>query len=725
MEEYYSGLCYRCNQSLAIGRGRWLLLAAPLVAILAGCSNNPYPLDEANSNIRYAALGEDPKTLDPNVCYDESAGSVLANVCDTFLQYHYLKRNPLVLIPSMGARMPDRKPYTFTEQVAQTDPAGQPMLDRAGKPVVQGILRHGEIWTFTLKPGLRYGDDPCFPGGKGREVLAADFVYSLKRMADPTVGCPILSYLVPHIIGLQEFADAQIPKLVAAKQAHKQYTCDFSTPVAGLQVDPANPYVFRIILRDAYPEMKYLMAMTLTAPVPHEAVEFYNRDGQNGMRKHPVGAGPYRLVEWTEKQRLILEQNPYFKGETYPVQGAPGDLEAGLLEDAGKPLPLTPKIVFTIVKNSLVGWNLFQQGYMDSWGVPHESFEQVITRQGTLSEEMKSRGIRLDTVNGMDVSYFAFNMEDPVVGGYTDKKRKLRQAISLAFNTGEYLDLMTHGLGVPAQGPLPPGVFGYEPGYKNPYRQTLPDGETNLVKAKLLLSEAGYPDGIDASTGKPLEIFYDDAASTPEGLQASGLVIRQLQQLGIKINERSSTYAVFMQRVDKGQFQLMSFGWVADYPDPENFFLLFYGPNKGPGPNAARYSNPEFDRLYDKMVAMDDTPDRLAIIRKMRTILQEDCPWIDDSHSVDPVLRYNWLKNAKSHPVALNTAKYLRIDYRLRARMRAQWNQPRYDIIAEFLAALILGTVPAILTVRHRRRTSVRMLGRTLARGTGKGPRIL
>lgn len=691
-------------------------LVLALALTLAGCTNNPYPQADENANIIYTALGEDPKTLDPSVSYTVADQEVLMNICETFLQYHYLKRNPFQLIPSLGARMPTRQPYTFTELAPQKDKDGKPITDKQGKPVLRPTVQHGEIWTFTVRPHIHYADNPCFPGGEGREVMAADFVYSFKRMADPAVNCPILNYLLPHVVGLQEFNDNEVKAAAKAKGSVRKHTADLGVPVSGVRVDSKDPYTFHITLRDPYPQLQNVMAMSFTAPIPHEAVEYYDGGPHGQFRQHPVGAGPYYLAEWSEKARIVLKRNPNFNFERYPTEGQPGDKEKGLLADAGKPLPFADEIVMSIIKEDIPGWNLFLQGYMDAWGVPKDAFDKVITRGGGLTEDMKAKGISLSTSPGLETSYIGFNMEDSVVGGYTEKKRKLRQAISLAFNSPEYIELVANGRGIPAQGPLPPGIFGYDPTYKNPYCQW------NLARAKQLLTEAGYPDGIDPATHAPLEIRYIDTATSAEDRQANGLVIRQLERLHIHIVEQESMYSVFQDKVSNGQFQMMPFGWVADYPDPENFFLLFYTANKAPdGANDARYSNPQFDRLYRQMASMENSPARLKIIQQMRAILQEDCPWVYKDHPLGYSLRYDWVKNAVSHPVAMNTTKYHRIDYQERARKRAEWNHPAYGIVATVFGIFILVSLPAIVARRRQKYLSARAARQTLVSRPGFG----
>lgn len=655
-----------------------LLFVSAVAFLAAGCSNNPYPPEDSRRPILYRSLSDDPKTLDPSVSYVVTEGRILSVIYNSYFQYHYLKQNPLKLDLALGAVMPTRRPASA-------------WVMEGGKKV----SRTGELWSFRLKPGIRFQDDPCFPGGRGREVVAADIIYSFKRMADPKVPCPVFSFFEDKLVGLKEYHDHQRQLSVQQKPA------DYSFPIEGLQRDPNDRYAFRILLNQPYPQLRYLMAMNFTAPIPHEAVKYYGSD----FRRHPVGCGPFALAEWTPKLRLVLRRNPNFRAEFYPGEGDPGDREAGLLADAGKRLPLAESVVYTILKEDITGWNLFLQGYMDSWGVPQESFTQVVSRQGTLTPRMIARGIRLDRTREPNIEYYAFNMHDSVVGGYTPQKRKLRQAISMAIDVQSELDLFNSGLGTPAQFLIPPGIFGYEKEYRNPHRQY------NVAAAKRLLAEAGYPDGIDARTGERLTLYFDTAATTAAGRQSVLFLMKQFDRIGIRLVPRVWRFEVWQDRVDRGQFQFIRYGWLADYPDPENFVFLLYGPNRRPGPNSAAYDNPKYNRLFEQMRSMDDGPARLEIIRKMRAIAVEDCPWVFASHGEDLVLHYDWLRNVKLQPVALDSAKYVAVDSEKRARLWEAWNRPNYWPILALGAFLIAGSLPAAVTVRSRRSRRLRRSG--------------
>jgi len=653
-------------------------IAAVLAGILlAGCSNNPYPPGETARKVLYRAISDDPRTLDPSVSYTVSEGAIIDVIYPAYFRYHYLKRAPFVLELNLGAQQPVRTPCTFTEM-------------RNGKRVV----RRGELWTFRIRRGVRFQDDPCFPHGKGREVTAADIIYSFRRMADPSVPCPVRSFFQDKVVGMDEYVASNVRRMQRGQPA------DYHRPVQGLQLDPHDPYTFRILLNQPYPQLRYLMAMHFTTPQAHEAVEYY---GAAGLARHPVGCGPFVLAEYKPRQRIVLRKNPSRYPEYYPTEGASGDREAGLLADAGRQLPLVDEVVYTYIREDITGWNLFLQGYQDSWGVTQTNYQQVMSRQGELSPEMRRRGIRMFRDVSPNIMYFAFNMRDPVFGGYTPQKRKLRQAISLAIDANAFIDLFSQGMGRPAQFLIPPGIFGYDPAYRNPYRQYNPQ------RAKQLLAEAGYPGGIDPKTGERLVLHYDNAATTAAGRQFVSLVQKQIEAIGIKVESRSYRDLVWQQRVDNGEFQFINYGWLADYPDPENFVFLLYGPNKRPGPNSAAYNSPEYNRLFEQMRAMDDGPQRLAIIKRMRDIAVEDCPWIFLQHDESLGLAYHWLHNIKPHPVANDSAKYLRVDPAERVRAQLAWNKPDFRPPIVLALFMLVTGVPAVRTVRRRRNRRIRV----------------
>jgi ABC-type transport system substrate-binding protein len=468
--------------------------------------------------------------------------------------------------------------------------------------------------------------------------------------------------------------------------------------VEGLVLDSSDPHTLRVRLNQPYPQMRYLMAMHFTTPIPHEAVEHYGKD----FGRHPVGSGAYMLTEYIQKQRITLETNPNRFEEFYPTEGDAGDKEEGYLQDAGKQLPLAEKVVFSYNKEPVTAWNLFQQGYLDATAVRAENNAQILSRPGQLTPEMEAKGVRLRKSATPNIRYFCFNMKDETWGGYSERAKKLRQAVSLCIDSQQFIDLLSQGRGKHADWIVPEGLFGFEEGYKNPY------GQFNVAKAKQLLAEAGYPNGIDPKTGNRLVLDYDVAEGGAAGRQFTGLAERQIEACGVDVKVTSWQPVKWEERVHNGECTFFSYGWLADYPDPENFVFLLYGPNGNGGVNYANYNNPEYNRLFEQMRAMDDGPERLAILQKMRDISVEDCPWIYEEHSEGLGIYYDWLRGNKPHGVANDFLKYYNVDGEKRVRQQALWNQPNYWPLLGLIALTVAVAIPAGQTVKARRNRSIR-----------------
>ena len=661
-----------------------LLCFFGVTAALSGCGNNPYPPRESAGPILFYSKGDDPRTLDPTISYTSAESSIVDAIYPAYFHYNYLKQTPFQLDLEIGATEPVKRLYV-PEALQKKYP------DMFFTKDTKGI---GEEWVFNLRDDLRFADDPCFPAGKGRKVVAADVIYAFRRMADPQVECPVVSFFADKIIGFDKYIAANLARVKNKQKA------DYNAPVEGLYLDPKDPLVFHIRLREAYPQLKYLMAMHFTTPIAREAAEKYGKE----LARHPVGCGQYILSEYLPKRRMALTPNPNRYPAFYPRQGEAGDAEKGWLQDAGKQLPLNKKVVLTSVKESTTGWNMFLQGYLDAYGVTQENFSQVVSRQGQLSPDMKAKGITMRKVVTPSIYYMLFNMTDPVVGGYSPQKRKLRQAISLAIDSQAIINLLSQGQGKSAEYLIPPGLFGYDKNYKNPYRRYDP----KLTRAKQLLKEAGYPGGKDAKSGERLTLYNDNTATTAAGRQFVGLLEKQITALGIKFVSRPARPVVWQERVDKGQWQFIRYGWLADYPDPENFVFLLYGPNKRPGPNHTAYDNPAYNKLFEQMRAMEDSPQRAAIINKMRAISVEDCPIVYLSHDESLALSYDWIHNAKPHPIANDIYQYRRPDGAERAASQVKWNRPIVWPLLVAIALLVVGSIPAAATVQKRRTRRLR-----------------
>lgn len=684
-----------------------LLIFIPLFLLSAcdgGLWNNPYPASDnargdKGQSVYYNVFTERPKHLDPAQAYSENEYIFLAQIYQPPLQYHYLKR-PYTLIPQAASGMPkvvyldkhnrqlpasapaEQVAYSQYEIHLRDDLKYQPHPAFARD--AQGRLEYHGLGKDDISKRYSLND---FPHSGTREVTAADYAYQIKRLVHPAIHTPISGLMGEYIVGLKEYAAT----LRQAQQADPHRFLDVNDYVLeGVQVVDAHTY--RIKVYGKYPQFMYWLAMPFFSPMPVEAERFYAQEGmqQNNITLDwwPVGSGPYYLSENNPNQRMVLTRNPNFAAEVYPAEGETGDREAGLLADAGKPLPLIGKAVFSLEKETIPYWNKFLQGYYDAAGISSDSFDQAVSvsvgGEATVTEEMRAQGISLSTSVATSTMYMGFNFLDATVGGESERARKLRRALAIAIDYEEFISIFANGRGVSAQSPIPPGIFGYREGEAgiNRYVYDWVNGvprRKSIAEAKQLLVEAGYADGLDDKTGQPLVIYLDTTATGVGSKSRLDWLRKQLDKINIQLVPRATDYNRFQDKIRRGDTQMFYFGWNADYPDPENFLFLLHGAQgkvaKG-GENASNYSNPEFDRLFEQMKNMPNSPPRQLIIDRMLEILRRDSPWLWGYHPKDYVLRHSWLHNSKPNKMANNNLKYLRIDAAQRDGLRRQWNQP-------------------------------------------------
>jgi len=311
----------------------------------------------------------------------------------------------------------------------------------------------------------------------------------------------------------------------------------------------------------------------------------------------------------------------------------------------------------------------------------------------------------------MSSSYIGFNMLDPIVGGESERARRLRQAISMAVDTEEMISIFGNGRGVPAHGPLPPGIFGYRDGAEgvNPVVYEWREGRArrrSLDEARARLTEAGYHEGIDPATGAPLVLYFDATTTGADMKSLFNWYRKQFARIGIDLVIRSTDYNRFQDKMQKGQAQIFSWGWNADYPDPENFLFLLYGPNgkaRFSGENAANYANAEFDDLFRQMRGLADGPARQQLIVRMIARLRRDAPWVWGFHPQAYSLQQAWVQPSKPNLMARNTMKYRRLDPALRVAHQRAWNAPQLTVLLLSVAGFVICLVPALLGQRRRR----------------------
>jgi ABC-type transport system substrate-binding protein len=658
------------------------------VAVVA-CGNDPYPGQDDERKVLYLAFSEPPKTLDPQVAYATTDHVVTGAVYDNLLEYHLLER-PYRLLPGLARAVPVPEP-------------------RDGGHVV---------YRFELRDDVEFADDPCFAiGGAGRttrQVTAGDVAFALMRIADPHVDSPVGSTFA-HVVDFPAFTERltaarKADPAFAARRIDEQYRA--AGGIAGVRAVDAT--TLELELDEAYPQILFWFAMEFTSPVPWEAIVAYDgKDGRDLFTEHPVGTGPFRLAVYDKRSRMVLERSARWYGArhpewqapaaVYPSSGEPGDAERGLLDPAyvGKALPFLDRIELRLDKEDVPSFTKFLQGYYDESGIIEESFDRVV-KAGSLSADMAALGMQLKKTVVPSVFYLGFNMEDPVVGAAAGERgRKLRQAMSLVVDSREFTRVFQNGRGIPAESPIPPGLFGYDPSYANPFRQV------DVERARRLLAEAGYPNGVDPATGRPLHLTFDTGDTSARSRLRFQFFCDAWTRLGLEVDIAATTYNQFQDKVRRGAYQLFMWGWVADYPDPENFLFLLWSEmarSKAGGPNTANFANPDYDRLFLAMRELPDGDRRIAVIREMRALLERERPWIELFHQESYALVHGWMHNLKPLGMSFSTFKYQDVDVPMRRARRAEWNQPVYWPLA-VLAALALAIAVSVVRTMRRRRT--------------------
>lgn len=689
-----SRMCFIKNSIVII------LLAILVVACHHHSWNNPYPAEEESANVYYASFAESPKTLDPAKAYSSDESLFIAQIYEPPLQYHYLKR-PYTLVPLIATEVP--KPV---------------FLDKNNK-ILQGKINPQNIaysiYTVHIKPHVYYQPHPAFarnakgeylyhhlsaeemeninelkdfPKTDTRELVAADYVYQIKRLLNPRMQSPIYSVLSSY----------------------------------GLDANVIDKYTYSIKIKGYYPQFIYWLAMSFFSPMPWEVVQFYSQPGMKNnnitLDWYPVGTGPYMLAENNPNRQMVLVRNPNFHGETYPKD----ENSLGLLSPEGKPLPFIDKFVFTLEKESIPRWNKFLQGYYDQSAIGSDSFDQAIQvneqGQADVTPLLKEKTIHLQTSIAPSIFYMGFNMLDPVVGGDSERARKLRQAIAIVMDYEEFIAIFLNGRGIPAQGPIPPGIFGYQENQvgMNPtvYRWVENHAQRkSLEEAKKLLAEAGYVNGRDPKTNEPLLLDYDvSSGGSADDRALFAWLRKQFAKLGIELQIRDTQYNRFQEKMRTGQEQIFSWAWNADYPDPENFLFLLYGPNgkvKYGGENASNYQNKQFDELFIKMRNLPNGPERQKVINQMLGIVLRDTPWVWGFHPQSFVLAHHWVGFTKPNDMASNTLKYIYLDPLERAQQRLSWNEPIVWPIAVGFVIFCVVLLPVFFYYRRWKKRSTRI----------------
>lgn len=582
---------------------RTLLLACLLAASVSSL---------AAEKTLYVSFKQSESDLDCVVREDLYSSTVCEGIFEPLLQYDYLAR-PVKLIPNTAAAMPE-------------------------------ITDNGTTYTYKIKPGIYFHTDPAL-NGKKRELTAADYVYTFKRFYDPKIRSAWKWIFDGKIVGEDE-------ALAAAEKTGK---FDFDKEWPGLKA--LDRYTLQIKLKNPDYNFSYITAMVNAGAQAREVVEYYG----NNIAQHPVGTGPFALKFWRPKSKIILERNPDYREVIFDSVGNPEDSwDVGAITALqGKKLPIVDRVQIDMIDEPqprLLAYLNHEHDYMEE--VDFEFVHQVAPG-GKPSPSLAKQNVKLFPQVMPEITYTWFNMEDPVVGGYTPEKIALRRAMTLGYNINEELQVIRKGQSLPAQSPIPPGVAGYDQAFKSP------TAEYNPSKAKALLDLYGYldrdgdgyrelPDGSRMS----LEI-----ASTPtaEFRAQDELWRKSMDAIGIRVTFNKSTFSEQLKAAKTGKLQMRISAWIADYPDADNFLQLLYGPNTGQA-NDARFKLPAFDKLYLQTQRMPDSPERTKLYQEMSKLMLVYAPWKLGVHRIYTHLISPWVLGYKKHPITLTPWKYVDID---------------------------------------------------------------
>ena len=547
--------------------------------------------------------------FDPQAVYDSYSYYVCHSIFDPLYAYDYFAR-PVRLVPNTAAGLPQ-------------------------------VSDGGRTFTVKVKPGIYFADDPAFKG-KRRELTAEDYVYSIKRIFDPKVRSYWL-YLFDHrLVGLDE----------ALERARHDNRFDYDRKIEGLQA--LDRYTLRIRFKDPYYGFEQWLSYDGLAAVAREVVEAY-KDDSNRVMDHPVGTGPYMLKAWTRGQKIVLEANPGYRDETYPKPGEgsePGDA-AIARTNAGRKLPIVGRVEISIIEEALPQLLAFNSGQLDYLELPR-SISNTVLSGGKLRPEYAKRGVTLHRRIDPALSFWFFNLDDPVLGGYTPEKIALRRAIAMGYDRQAEIDLVRQGQGVLASQLVPPGIPGHDP--------TLAAKSTyDPAGARALLDRFGYKDRDGKGyrslpDGKPLTIVK---ASTPEAVDrtANELWKKSMDAIGIRMTFFTQKWPELNKMSEAGQLQMWGLSWIASVPEPDGFATPLYSKTIGTQ-NDARFRLPAFDQAYEASQLLPDGPERTALYRKMTELVQNYTPWILVMNTYGNVLAQPWLLGYKQSPFQVHEWKY-------------------------------------------------------------------
>ena len=607
---------------------RWGTWRAPCWAVLAlaagvwGSSVLAQPAARSMQKVLRYAFPVAETGFDPAQLSDLYSRTITAGIFEAPLAFDYLAR-PFVMKPLTAEAMPD-------------------------------VSEDFTSFTFRIKRGITFADDPVFKGVP-RELTAADYVYSIKRHYDPRWKSPNL-YLLENarILGLSELRK----QVVEAKQPFP-----YDTEVEGLRA--LDRYTLQIRLAEPSPRFhqQLMTDSSIFGAMAREVVEFYG----DKIMEHPVGTGGYRLAEWRRSSRIVLERNPRYREVLYDEQASADDPKGQAIAQLmrGKRIPMIDRVEIAIIEESQPRWLSFLNAQSDFLERLPNEFATVAIPNNKLAPNLAKQGIKIDQAPLVDSTLILFNQEHPIVGGSSPEKVALRRAFALAYNSDEEIRLVRKNQAVPAQGPIPPLAFGYDPAFKSEM------SDHDVPRANALLDLYGYLDRDgdgwrELPSGAPLVLEY---STQPDQLsrQLAELVQKSLKSIGVRVIFKSAKWPENLKASRAGKLMMWGVGWLASSPDGDTFLALGYGPNKGQA-NHSRFDLPAFNALYIQQNKMPDGAERQRVMQEAAKLMVAYVPYKISGHRIATDLMQPWVVGYKRNPFIREFWKFTDIDLELRAK---------------------------------------------------------
>ena len=516
-------------------------------------------------------------------------------------------------------------------------------LTAAGMPEVSSDYR---TWTIKIQPGIYFADDPAFKG-KRRELTAQDYVYTLKRAADPATKSPHSQPVLDEgMIGLDALRE----------EAKKTGRFDYDREIEGLRA--IDRHTLRVTLKDPRPRFINLLTNSeIYGAVAREVVEHYGSE----IMAHPVGTGPFRLASWRRGSRITLERNPGFRTMLWDAEPAPDDEEGRqlLARFKGRPLPLVDRVEISIINESQPRYLSFVNGEMDELEVPVEYLSLAVPR-GQLAPNLAKQGVKLQRQLQSDITITYFNMEDPVVGGFTPDKVALRRAISLGIDIDREITVLRKGHAVKAEGMVLPHTPFFDPQYKSA------NSEFDPAKANALLDLYGYLDKDgdgwrDLPDSQPL-VLRLATQPDPTSRAMDELWQRDMRRLKLKITFVPAKWPENFKSARAGKLQMWTFSTSADIPDNQDLMRRLYSVAANAAGNHARFRMKQYDQIYLQALTLPDGPERMALYDQMRRLSVAYMPYRWRVHRYLNYLQQPWMLGYRRLPFVSSWYQYVDID---------------------------------------------------------------